>query len=273
MSKSFVLAVGIDEYQNADIGDLSWAAADAQAFHSAFVRGREVGSVDGRLLLNEAATAVALREALGEWLTTAGPDDNVTAFFAGHGGREIQIGGNLRSDSASYLLPTDTDINHIYSTAVSLTHELPVILGRIRAKHVTIILDCCLAGASRTFADGMRGRGIDGPNFKRMSRLSDIPVNAAVTVDKGEMHDIGEGVSVLMACGPHQGAGESDVLGHGIFTHFLLQSIEGYRSQNHRSVSLGEIYSSVVRSVVTETDASQVPMLEGRLSDQRFFLG
>jgi uncharacterized caspase-like protein len=270
---SFILAIGIDEYRSPRIHNLSWAAADALAIHRELTLGRAAGSVRSRLLVNDQATIAAIRESLGEWLGQARPDDSIIAFFAGHGARELHPGGDLRTDTESYLLPTDADIDHIYSTAFSLVHELPVITKRIRAGNVTFIFDCCLSGGARVFNDGVRARGIDGPNFTRTQRIADIPVNTAVTAVNGIDYDIGEGTTVMMACGYNQSASESDELGHGIFTYHLLNIVGSLRTPERTSVSLGEMYAGIVRAVVSYTNAAQVPMLEGRLVDQRLFIG
>jgi uncharacterized caspase-like protein len=273
VGKSFILSVGVNSYQSDTIPDLSWAAADAWAFHEASVRGRDPRLVESRLLIDDQATTLAVREAIGDWLATAGRDDNVLAFFAGHGAREVRPGADIRTETEAYLLPVDADIDHLYSTGISLTHELPVVLKRMAAGNVTLIFDCCLSGSGRAFNDGVRPRGIDGPNFARMLAVSDVMLNAAVMLYGGGLQDIGEGVSILMACGPNQAALESDELGHGIFTHHLLLVLEEQKRQASAMVSLGEVYAKVVKLVVDHTNADQVPMLEGRLADQHLFVG
>lgn len=273
MGTSFILAIGIDQYRSPRIRDLAWASADAIAIHEALTLGRAPESVRSRLLLNDQATVAVIRESLGEWLTQAGRDDSIVVCFAGHGARELRPGGDVRSDTESYLLPTDCDIDHIYSTAFSLAFELPVIMKRLHAGNTTFMLDCCLSGSARVFNDGMRTRGIDGPNFTRAQRISDIPVNAAVMGTNGADYDVGEGATIMMACGYNQAALESDELGHGIFTYHLLDIIASLRGPERASASLGEIYARAVRTVVSCTNAAQVPMLEGRLADQRLFIG
>jgi uncharacterized caspase-like protein len=270
---SYILAIGIDKYRSGRIRDLSWATADALAIHQVLARGRASGSVRSRLLINDQATSTAIRESLGEWLSEACPDDSIVAFFAGHGAREVRPGGDVRTDTESYLLPTDADIDHIYSTAFSLANELPVIMKRLRAGNVTFILDCCLSGAARAFGDRTRVRGIDGPYLTRAQRISDISINAAVAAVNGANYDIGEGTTIMMACGYNQAALESDKLSHGIFTYHLLDIIGSLRAPERASASLGEIYARTVTAVMSETNAAQVPMLEGRLADQRLFIG
>ncbi len=79
---------------------------------------------------------------------------------------------------------------------------------------------------------------------------------------------------MIMASGPDQAALESDELGHGVFTYSLLQAMqESAQLQSPSSPPVGEIYSQTVRLVMDRTAGMQVPMLAGRLSDQKLFVG
>lgn len=273
MGRSFILAVGINTYRSPDIPNLNWAVADATAFHDAAIRGRDDGSVRARLLVEGDGITSNVRDSLGGWLAEAEPNDNVVAFFAGHGAREVWPDGDPSAAPEAYLLPSDADIDHLYSTGVSLTHELPIVRTRIRAGNVILIFDCCHAGGGVAFADGTRARGIDGPVFRRRQALSDVRLNVAVSLPGGGRQDIGDGVAILMACGPHQQARESDVLGHGIFTHHLLRALDERSGDAPVAVPLGVAYAQVVQAVLVHTKGQQLPVLEGRLVGQQLFVG
>ncbi|PRY32585.1 caspase family protein [Umezawaea tangerina] len=273
MSKSYVLSVGIDKYQSIAIPNLSWAANDARVFYDELTQGRASTSVESLLLIDDQATTSTIRDAMGDWLKTANEEDNIVAFFAGHGARELPVGADIRNGTEAYLLPSDADMDHLYATSISLSNELPIILKRISAGNVTFIFDCCLAGSSRTFDSKFRSRGMDGPNFTKIQAISDVWLNAAVTADNGSLHDVGEGVSVLMACGPNQVALEDSALKHGVFTYHLLEVLAEYRKSGSISVSLGNVYAEVVKLVLDHTQATQVPVLEGRLADQQLYVG
>ncbi|MEU8073121.1 caspase family protein [Micromonospora sp. NPDC049151] len=273
MGRSFILAVGVNAYRSADIPNLNWAVADATAFHDAAIRGREGSSVRSRLLVEDDATTANVRESLGGWLAEAGPDDNVMAFFAGHGAREMRLDGNPTAGPEAYLLPSDVDLDRLYSTGISLTHELPIARARIGAGNVTLIFDCCHAGGGVGFANGVRSRGIDGPIFRRRQALTNAQLNVAVSLPGGGRQAIGDGVAILMACGQHQQALESDNLGHGIFTHHLLRALDQRPSGAPDAVPLGVAYAQVVQAVLSDTQGRQLPVLEGRMADQQLFVG
>ncbi|MBG0565374.1 caspase family protein [Actinoplanes aureus] len=273
MSTSFILSIGVNLYRSAAIKDLRWAGADAIAFHDAAVRGREVGSVRSRLLVDQDASTANLRESLGGWLAEAGPEDNVVAFFAGHGARELLPDGDPHAAPEAYLLPSDVDLDRLYSTGFSLSSELPVVRKRIRARNVTLIFDCCHAGGGVGFADGTRSRGIDGPLIRRRLALTDIGFNVAVSLPGGGQHEIGDGFTILMACGPHQSALERDTLGHGIFTYHLLRLLAERRDGAPSGVPIGVGYTHLAQAVLGDTNGQQLPILEGRLADQQLFVG
>jgi hypothetical protein len=273
MSTSFILSVGVNTYRSAAIQDLRWAVADATAFHNAATRGREVGSVRSRLLVDGDASTANLRESLGGWLAEAGPEDNVVAFFAGHGARELLPDGDPLAAPEAYLLPSDVDLDRLYSTGFSLSSELPIVRKRIRARNVTLIFDCCHAGGGVGFADGSRSRGIDGPLIRRRLALTDIGFNVGVSLPGGGKHEVGDGFTILMACGPHQSALERDVLGHGVFTFHLLRLLSEPLDGAPSGVPIGVVYSRLTQAVLTDTNGQQLPVMEGRLVDQHLFVG
>ena len=39
----------------------------------------------------------------------------------------------MMTETDAYLLPVDVKVEHLYSTAISLTNELPTLLSRLRA--------------------------------------------------------------------------------------------------------------------------------------------
>jgi uncharacterized caspase-like protein len=269
---SFILAVGVDDFSDPLIPNLQWAAADATTFFSAATSGRDPGRLESRLLVNGDATLKSVRNALGDWLATSRPSDNVIVYFAGHGARELRPGADVNHADA-YLLPVDAEINSLYSTSLSLRYEVPTLLQRIAARHVIFILDCCLAGSSRTTAPGMRNRGIDGPNITRAEAVAGHPLHSAVALSAGGSADVGEGVIVLSACGPNQSALESDEFGHGVFTHFLTSVMQHDREQGVQVSSVGSLYERTTKLVRGFTSYEQIPMLEGRVSDQGLYVG
>lgn len=269
---SLILSIGVDDYWDPDIPRLRWATADARAIHALANGGRDPKTVEQRLLIGDDATVQNIRHALGDWLASARPEDNVTVFFAGHGGREVTSRAGREPDS--YLLGVDAQRTTLYSTALSLSEELPRILGRIEAEHVTCILDCCLAGSSRgPVSSGVRNRGVDGPRVRQVEAHLGHRLRSAIPLANEGAADIGEGAVVLSACGPHQAALEVDAHEHGLFTASLLAVAQQARDAGSTTMSTGRLYDEALVRVRAASGSEQIPALEGRLSGHRFFVG
>lgn len=270
--RSLVVSIGVDAYEHPDIPSLRWAAADARDFYSVVTNGRDPERVEARLLINDLATLSDIRHALGDWLAEAQPADNVVIFFAGHGARELSTKSDQHADT--YLLPGAADFDALYSTSLALGAELPHILGRIRSENIICILDCCLSGASRsTPPQGTRNRGVDGPGLRRAEAHRGHLLRSAVPLLDDKVEEIGEGLVVLSACGPNQSALESDEIGHGVFTQSLLEVAAEARRVGVRSLTVGHLYDETMARVRERSDFAQIPMLDGRLSGQRFYVG
>lgn len=267
--RSFVLCVGVDHYDDPRIPDLRWAATDARAVHRAMTRGRRQGEVESALLLDGEATLKAVRRALSTWLRTATPADSVLVYMALHGARELPDPGRSTEVDA-YLVPADAELDDLYASTLSLRHELPALVRSTPAQHVVVLLDCCVSGAAGSPLPGTRSRGIDGPGLVRARLVAGLsPSSAVTTLDDREV-ELGEGTVVLAACGPNQAAMEIEALGHGVFTHHLLESLAAHRSGD---VAVATLYASTAAAVRATTRGLQTPVLEGRLSDQRLFVG
>jgi uncharacterized caspase-like protein len=270
--RSLVVSIGVDRYDDPAIPNLNWAVADATAFYSAVTADRAPRDLDALLLTNAEATLRGVRHVLGDWLADAKSADNVVVFYAGHGARELAAGNERQPDA--YLLPADADFDGLYSSALSLRSELPRILDRIDANNIIVLLDCCLSGSSRSqTADGMTNRGLDGPMLRRVEAHRGHILRSAVSLTDGSLEDLGDGLVVLTACGPNQSALESNAICHGIFTHALLTVSAEVRNADARSIPMGHLYERTADLVRELSGGAQLPMLDGRLSGQRFYVG
>jgi hypothetical protein len=104
-----------------------------------------------RSLLDEAATAPALRAALADLARDADDRSTVLIYFSGHGGRLA---------SGDYLLPVDAvypDEAALARSALSAA-DFTAALRAIRARKLVVILDCCHAGGigeTKDFKSGL----------------------------------------------------------------------------------------------------------------------
>ena len=90
-----------------------------------------------------------IKYALGTFLArSAGKDDTVIVYFAGHGAPEIDPRGVEKDGLAKYLIPSDADPDDLFSTALPMD-DLQTIFDRIEAERVVAFLDACYSGAGR----------------------------------------------------------------------------------------------------------------------------
>ena len=203
--RKYALLVGVEEYRDKMISRLQFARADALAlaellrdrcgFHLVRVLADENGE-DEPLLLN---IVTALRDMAGELRQ----EDLFLFFFAGHG---------IEQDGHGYLLARDSMHMFPEHGALSLT-LLQKTFGRLPASRRILMLDACRNSpeAGRGDEDNRLGDGL----------ARDI---VAVSRASGSEHAT---TCLLTACKSGQRAHEWPDKGHGAFTHFLLEGLDG----------------------------------------------
>src|SRR5262249_2916353 len=156
-------------------------------------------------------------------------DDIVVLFFAGHGSPET--GGSLDTVSR-YLVLHDTEYENIFATGLDMEHELPrLCFDRIRAKLVVLFVDACFSGRSG-------GRTFEGVHLLH-SRLHK-GIRGVINLSKLEL---GEGRVIITASDDDEVARESAHLRHGVFTYYLIQTLER-ADRRDQSISITSLYDA-----------------------------
>lgn len=189
------LFIGIDKYFSPLINELSCAARDARALYALFAD--NLGEDGAVLLCDDRATREAILNDFLSRLSTVEQDELVVIAFSGHG-----------SDD-HYLVTHNADPLDFKNTAIELD-ELVDLFGRIPARNVLLILDCCFSG------------GAGARVFHR-----DISLRSPATVDAILQQVSGRGRVVFTACGPDEEAIEDQKKGHGLLTYYLLEALRG----------------------------------------------
>lgn len=238
IDERWAVVIGIGEYENSLIPDLDYAAADARSMRD-FLRSEAAGSFeeDHILFLTDAeATGEAMREALFSFLQQADWDDLVVIYFAGHGAPDPNRPENL------YLLPADADMDALAATGFPMWDMKTALRRQIAAERVIVIADAChSAGAALDDATNPIG-GSFAELFSPSRRLT----LTAADVNELSFED------------PKWGGG------HGVFTHFILEALQGSADQNEDGiVSFIEVANFVKQEVNTATDGRQNPQYQG----------
>jgi len=246
----WALIIGVSDY--AEVEDLDYASRDAMAMadwlSSAGVPPDHVRTLtDGKDGLHPPATLVAVREGLGWLRQQADADDLVLVHFSGHGYQGADDNGDEADGVDEFLALQDTRSAARDDTALR-DDEFGRFLDRIESNHVLVFFDSCYSGGlSRSLVPGAR---------------SATPVSDWL----GDLKL--EGRLVLSASAEGEEAFESPALEHGVFTHYLLQGLNGMADLNaDYRVTLWELYeyvaSEVPEHVLAERDEPQHPQLRG----------
>jgi WD40 repeat protein len=201
---TFVVTVGIDQYENPDY-NLRYAVADAKSVGEAIQR--EQAKISGRVeiipLYNQAATRTAILQAIADVGKQIQPEDHVVLFFASHGTAE---------HDRFYLIPHDLGFrgkhDELDETAVQtiLQHsisdrDLEQALEPIDASQIIVILDACNSGQALQSEERRRGP----MNSRGLAQLA-----------------YEKGMYILTASQSYQAALEASQLGHGLLTYALV---------------------------------------------------
>jgi hypothetical protein len=253
--EQWAVIIGAGQYQSPAIPRLRYAVPDAEAMYRTLT-GPGGFRKDHVVLLTDSAerqpTLRNIRWALGTFLArSARKDDTVVIFFAGHGAPETDLRGAERDGLAKYLIPVDADPDDLYSTALPMD-EIKTIFERIESERVVAFLDACYSGAAggRTFASlKTRATTVDDLFLERLTRS--------------------KGRAIITASRPSEVSIELSELGHGIFTYYLVQGLQGAADGNRDGiVSLQELYEYVEQQVAQKSRAvggNQHPVMKGEI--------
>lgn len=202
--RKFALLVGVEEYRDPMITPLRFARADAQGLagrlreRCGFDHVRQLtGHGEDEPLLGN------IMSALTDMAAELRNDDLFLFFFAGHGVEKGEQGYLLAKD----CIKAYPELN---SLPLKLLREH---LERLNAGKRILLLDAC-----RNTPDAGRGEGSNtmGDVISRdiLAVARTIPMGSAAT-------------ALLSACSSGQRAYEWPAKGHGVFTHYLLEGLDG----------------------------------------------
>ncbi|MCC5805898.1 MAG: caspase family protein [Opitutales bacterium] len=230
--KVYALVIGLGRYADPQVTPLKYTRNDAQAFADILTDPAHCGLAkeNVHVLLDEKATLYAIKDGISNWLASA-TDDDATAFvfFAGHGGVEVDRTQRDADRFSTYLLPYDTNPQNLFASALA-KEVFERLLRTLRARRTVVLLDACHAGG--VIPEGGR--------------------NVAVHYGGDLYASIAEGAGSLLIASaqPDQLSWEDDSLGHGIFTHHLLEALRGGADHdNDGRVSLTDVYRHLQTNV------------------------
>jgi hypothetical protein len=243
----YAVVIGISKYQHAGSGlkNLQYARADAESFRD-FLLSPAAGQfrpTNVITLLDEDATIQNIRTALFTFLARSKENDQVVIYFAGHGDHDPNNPSDL------YFLAHDTDPGNMAATALPMWQMRDLFSRTIKTKRVV------------TFADACHSAGIAVEDDKNLINQYIYKYASA------------DGRAIITASDAGESSQELPQLGHGIFTYFLLQALQGQADANKDGIlTAGEVFDFVRDHVSKETSGNQNPVaIPGLIQNQPLF--
>ncbi len=235
---TWLVAAGVEHYQDATIAPLKYADGDAAAVAAAF----RASGVPAELVAvltsdgkgEQQSTRSWLLETLRRTAQRAAEDDQLVFFFAGHG---LEVDGQL------YLLPADVSKALVRDTSLPV-ELLNKTLGLAKMRRVVFLIDACRNDptAGRADADAKLTDGLARGLRPQLAAGAKPPVEAS-----------------LLACDVGQRAYEDEAAGHGVFTSCLLSGLQGGAAAADGSVSLRRLADYVTSEVTRWGDRHGKP--------------
>jgi hypothetical protein len=234
---SRAVVIGINEFEK-PWPRLKGAEHDARAVAKLL---RETGFTDVVEIYGKAATRDRIWAELYALRDRVEEEDRLIFYFAGHG-QTVRSGDK----SVGYLIPSD---RAVAKKGISM-RALQTALDELPARHVMFIADACYSGLGlHAFRSGD-----DGVPDHYMTRAKK---RARVALSAGD---------------DNQKVIDNYKDGHGLFTYFLLQGLEGEADNNSDGVmTSNELMSFVESRVSAESGGAQTPM-KGESFDGGWFL-
>jgi WD40 repeat protein len=241
--KLYVLAVGVAQYQHAQIAKLGLPAKDARDFAAALLRqkGRLYRDVEVRVLTDQQATADAVVDGL-DWLQKQVTQHDVgMVFLAGHGLNDPDLGYTY--------LPFNADPERLRRTGVAM-EEFKKTLSALPGKAV-FFFDTCHSG------NVLGGR---------LSRGGGNDVSGVIN----ELARAENGVVVFSSSTGRQLSYEDAAWGNGAFTKALVEGLDGkanYQGGGRITHKMLDLYISERVKQLTGGKQSPVTQAPGGVPD------
>lgn len=197
---TYVVIIANENYKNAEVQKVPFAHRDGQIFSE--YCSKVLGVSKEHIKFIKDATSSEMRSIIRDLghRTNMDPDKlNIIFYYAGHGNPDIP-------NNKSYLVPTDVRANN-FDECIALD-KLYAQFDELKARSVTVFLDACFSGATRSGQMMMSGR------YVRKAQADVKPAGKTI---------------VFSASSGEEAANSYNEKKHGYFTYFLLKALQDTR--------------------------------------------
>ncbi|GEM_PF-1582853 len=253
-ARRFALIIGIDDYEDPELGDLRFAAKDGHDLAATLIA-QDGGGFDHVEVLSGRVSRREIEGALAELTRTLGREDTLLFYFAGHGTMYLPTSG-----TELYLLASESRLDDPVGTGLKVDDLADTVSG-LPARHRVMVVDACHSGTGRS------ALGADAKALLKKSR-GKAPPPATQAVGRFEAR--------LFAAHYDQPALEDDSLQNGVYSHYFTQALAGEGDMDGDAlVDVIEAHTYAMEHTIARTQGRQTPWIEttqvGR--DQIFLAG
>lgn len=258
-AKLWLLLVGIDHYKF--LPSLSYAAADCQGLEETFQEvtqefpGTTIRSHIGSSG-TEPVTPQQIQASLAEIAAQSSPTDTVLFYFAGHGDLEP-------TTKQLYLCLTETEKERLAETGLAVDQVLKQ-FKQSKVRHQVVMLDACHSGGGQFFsplgtsrsAVMVETRSASNPGHPNHTHPE---FNQALDRTLQQYSNQAKNFHALLACGEEEVSWELPPLGHGAFTHALIEGIRGKAVNDEGYIEIDQLYKFVRDETRKLVNGQQTP--------------
>jgi uncharacterized caspase-like protein len=270
-----VLSYGGVDYSNLSYPDEDAADMTALLAGQGWTAARRVrGYIGGAsTLTDEYPTKANIEADVSALAATAASDSEVVLFFSGHGVADA----NGKAYLVPYLGVVDSSTPSVDLSMCISPEELSSMLAWLPTKNVIVLLDCCDSGgfvsSSGAIDASPQNYASSSGSYSAFSTAlgnfgSLLAANASPTGAKVPI--------VISGAGSQEFNYESQDLGHGIFTYYLLASATKGDADGDGIVTTTEAYAYIVSAINSNWNQSNanlafLPHISGDTRDLALF--
>ncbi len=236
---TFAVVIGVSEYDAPRL-KLNAADKDAALYARFLLETKKVTQANIQLLLNKKANSQAVNAAIRSLQQKPmKKGDEVIIYFSGHGDIQKSKDTANKDGYVGYLLCSDVNIERAYTGAQGTLsfkdlNETVTFLTQ-NGVEVSLVLDACHSGQT------VNEEG------------ADLLSESALTSFRNTIR--------YLSCGANQRSFESESIGHGFFTYYLVQGMMGAadNSPADNKIKVNELNIYVYNSVYEESKEKQEP--------------